>query len=156
MVTCNSVLFAIKLRIIMTTIRYARVKSTITDENSDDNTNQLQTIDSEEEDDEVDVLSVKIASCNNDDNHASLKHSTSVRNTLLKTVLWVGLLICCHYILSIGLTFYQRWLLKVRLFRNFRQKSIHIFFFYFSLGLQISFLSCHLSFNGKTSHVSVN
>ncbi|XP_070507377.1 solute carrier family 35 member C2 [Chironomus tepperi] len=96
----------------MTTIRYARVKSTITDENSDDNTNQLQTIDSEEEDDEVDVLSVKIASCANDDNHASLKHSTSVRNTLLKTVLWVGLLILCHYILSIGLTFYQRWLLK--------------------------------------------
>ena len=97
----------------MTTIRYARVKSTLTDENSDDNTNQLQTIDSEDEDDEVDVLSVKIASCNNDDNHQSIKHSTSIRNTLLKTVLWVGLLILCHYILSIGLTFYQRWLLKV-------------------------------------------
>lgn len=99
----------------MTTIRYARVKSTITDENSDDNTNQLQTIDSEDEDDEVDVLSVKIAS--NDDNHASLKHSTAVRNTLLKTVLWVGFLILCHYILSIGLTFYQRWLLKVCLYK---------------------------------------
>lgn len=97
----------------MTTIRYARVKSTITDETSDDNTNQLQTIDSEDEDDEIDVLSVKISSCNDDDGHTSLKHSTAVRNNLIKTVLWVGLLILCHYILSIGLTFYQRWLLKV-------------------------------------------
>lgn len=97
----------------MTTIRYARVKSTITDEASDDNTNQLQTIDSEDEDDEVDVLSVKIASCNTDEDHPSIKHSTSVRNSIIRTVLWTGLLILCHYILSIGLTFYQRWLLKV-------------------------------------------
>lgn len=111
----------------MTTIRYARVKSTITDENSDDNTNQLQTIDSEDEDDEVDVLSVKIASSNNDDNHASLKHSTAVRNTLLKTVLWVGFLILCHYILSIGLTFYQRWLLKVYLYKRYFYTFIYKF-----------------------------
>jgi solute carrier family 35 protein C2 len=98
----------------MSTIRYARVKSTITDENSDDNVNQLQTIDSEDED-EIDVLpSVKISSYNNDDNHHhALKHSTAVRNSIVKTVLWTGLLILCYFILSIGLTFYQRWLLKV-------------------------------------------
>ncbi|KAG5677280.1 hypothetical protein PVAND_007050 [Polypedilum vanderplanki] len=98
----------------MSTIRYARVKSTITDDNSDDNVNQLQTIDSEDEDDEVDVLpSVKISSCDdNDSGHSIMKHSTSVRNSLIKTILWTGLLILCYFILSIGLTFYQRWLLK--------------------------------------------
>lgn len=99
----------------MSTIRYARVKSTITDENSDDNVNQLQTIDSEDEDEEVDVLpSVKISSCNDDnESHHTLKHSTAVRNSIIRTIMWTGLLILCYFILSIGLTFYQRWLLKV-------------------------------------------
>lgn len=97
----------------MTTVRYARVKSTITDENSDDNVNQLQTIDSEDEDEE-DVLPgtpVKISSRNVDPN-VTIKRSAE-RKSLTKTVLWTGLLILCYFILSIGLTFYQRWLLKV-------------------------------------------
>lgn len=97
----------------MTTVRYARVKSTITDENSDDNVNQLQTIDSEDEDEE-DVLPgtpVKITTRHSDAN-VTIKHSAE-RRSLIKTVLWTGLLISCYFILSIGLTFYQRWLLKV-------------------------------------------
>lgn len=97
----------------MTTVRYARVKSTITDENSDDNVNQLQTIDSEDEDEE-DVLPgtpVKISSRH--DPNVTIKHSAE-RRSLIRTVLWTGLLILCYFILSIGLTFYQRWLLKVR------------------------------------------
>lgn len=100
----------------MTTVRYARVKSTITDENSDDNVNQnqLETIDSEEEDEE-DVLPgtpVKVSSRHADPN-VTIKHSAE-RRSLIKTVLWLGLLILCYFILSIGLTFYQRWLLTVR------------------------------------------
>lgn len=98
----------------MSTIRYARVKSTVAEENSDDNINQLQTIDSEDEE-EIDMLpSVKISSNIDDESHIALKHSTAVRNSIVKTVLYTGLLILCYFILSIGLTFYQRWLLKVR------------------------------------------
>jgi hypothetical protein len=97
----------------MTTVRYARVKSTITDENSDDNVNQLETIDSEEEDEE-DVLPgtpVKSSQRHADPN-VMIKNSVE-RRSLIRTVLWIGLLILCYFILSIGLTFYQRWLLKV-------------------------------------------
>lgn len=98
----------------MTTVRYARVKSTITDENSDDNVNQLQTIDSEDEEEEDIVTPVKISTNNGDVNHVAVKHKhPATRNSILRTVLWTGLLIVCYFILSIGLTFYQRWLLKV-------------------------------------------
>ncbi|CRL03160.1 CLUMA_CG016413, isoform A [Clunio marinus] len=95
----------------MTTVRYARVRSTITDhDNSDDNGNQLQTIDSE---DEEDILpKVKISPLNNDVNHITMKHSTQRSNSIMRTIMLTGLLILCYFILSIGLTFYQRWLLK--------------------------------------------
>ena len=89
----------------MTTVRYARVKSTVADDNSDDNVNQLQTIDSEEED----LTPVKILSRKTSINNINVKH-TSPRNGLIAT----ALLILCYFILSIGLTFYQRWLLKVK------------------------------------------
>jgi solute carrier family 35, member C2 len=95
----------------MTTVRYARVKSTITDENSDDNVNQLQTIDSEDEDEE-DVLPGTPVKASRADPSVTIKNSAE-RRSLIKTVLWTGLLISCYFILSIGLTFYQRWLLKV-------------------------------------------
>lgn len=95
----------------MTTVRYARVKSTITDDNSDDNVNQLQTIDSEDEEEDI-LPPVKISS-RNDITNISLKRSVE-RNSIGRTVLYTGLLILCYFILSIGLTFYQRWLLKVR------------------------------------------
>lgn len=94
----------------MTTVRYARVKSTITDENSDDNVNQLETIDSEEEDEE-DVLPGTPVKRHADPN-VTIKNSVE-RRSLIRTVFWIGLLILCYFILSIGLTFYQRWLLKV-------------------------------------------
>lgn len=93
----------------MTTVRYARVKSTIADENSDDNANQLQTIDSEEEEDVLPP--VKISSANANVNNAQTPYSVE-RNSIVRTIIWTGLLILCYFILSIGLTFYQRWLLK--------------------------------------------
>lgn len=100
----------------MSTIRYARVKSTIAEENenSDDNVNQLQTIDSGDDDEEDILPSVKIASSssNAEYGHHQITHGAAVRNTILRTTLWTGLMILCYFILSIGLTFYQRWLLK--------------------------------------------
>lgn len=92
------------------TVRYARVKSSVTEEDcsdDDDNANncQLQTIDSEEEDD---LPTVKITSPND---HITIKHPSS-QSAIISTALWTGLLILCYFILSIGLTFYQRWLLK--------------------------------------------
>jgi solute carrier family 35, member C2 len=109
----------------MSSIRYARVKSTINDENSDDNVNQLQTIDSGDDDEEDILPSVKIASSSSTgsvEHGHQITHGAAVRKTLMKTVLWTGLLILCYFILSIGLTFYQRWLLKVRK-RSFIVKS---------------------------------
>ena len=106
----------------MTTVRYARVKSTITDENSDENVNQLQTIDSEDEDEE-DVLPgtpVKTTSRDSDPN-VTIKQAAE-RRSLIKTVLLTGLLISCYFVLSIGLTFYQRWLLKVIRWHNKAEK----------------------------------
>jgi solute carrier family 35, member C2 len=99
----------------MTTVRYARVNATITDENSDDNANQLETIDSEEEDEEnvlPETPVKKFFGAQHDDPNVTIKHSAE-RRSLIRTVLWTGLLILCYFILSIGLTFYQRWLLKV-------------------------------------------
>lgn len=90
-----------------TVVRYARVQSTITDDNSDDNINQLQTIDSEEEEEEIHPPPVKIASKNESANKLIYKR-VNHRNSIITT----GLLILCYFILSIGLTFYQRWLLK--------------------------------------------
>jgi solute carrier family 35, member C2 len=98
----------------MSSIRYARVKSTINDENSDDNVNQLQTIDSGDDDEEDILPSVKIASVGNVEHGNQITHGAAARSTLMRTILWTGLLIVCYFILSIGLTFYQRWLLKVR------------------------------------------
>lgn len=97
----------------MSTIRYARVKSTVVDdnENSDDNVNQLQTIDSGDEEEDI-LPTVKITGSHIESGH-QMTHGTALRNTLISTVLWTGLLILCYFILSIGLTFYQRWLLKV-------------------------------------------
>ena len=104
----------------MSTIRYARVKSTIADENeySDDNVNpnQLQTIDSGDDDEEDILPSVKIASSSSNVEHGQMTHGAAVRSTILKTTLWTSLMILCYFILSIGLTFYQRWLLKVSKF----------------------------------------
>ncbi|CAO1324781.1 unnamed protein product [Diamesa hyperborea] len=40
-----------------------------------------------------------------------MKHPSS-QSAIMSTALWTGLLILCYFILSIGLTFYQRWLLK--------------------------------------------
>lgn len=99
----------------MSSIRYARVKSTIADENenSDDNVNQLQSIDSGDDDEEDILPTVKIASSNIEHGHHQLTHGAAVRNSILRTTLWTGLMILCYFILSIGLTFYQRWLLKV-------------------------------------------
>lgn len=98
----------------MTTVRYARVKSTITDENSDDNVNQLQTIDSEEEEEDI-SSPVKISTRDDLENNVKIKHSYKRNGALITT----GLLILCYFVLSIGLTFYQRWLLKVINFTNF-------------------------------------
>lgn len=99
----------------MSTIRYARVKSTVVDDNknSDDNVNQLQSIDSGDEDEEDILPTVKITGSNIESGHHKMTHGIAVRNTLIGTILWTGLLILCYFILSIGLTFYQRWLLKV-------------------------------------------
>lgn len=91
-----------------TVVRYARVQSTITDDNSDDgNVNQLQTIDSEEEEEEIIPPPVKTSSKNESANKLIYKRANH-RNSIITT----GLLILCYFILSIGLTFYQRWLLK--------------------------------------------
>lgn len=92
----------------MTSVRYARVKSTITDDNSDDNVNQLQTIDSEEEEEDA-SSPIKISSKNDSTNHVKIKQSLLRNSTIITT----ALLILCYFVLSIGLTFYQRWLLKV-------------------------------------------
>lgn len=92
----------------MTTVRYARVQSAIADDNSDDNaTNQLQTIDSEEEDEHV-LPPVKVSLTKDSFNEMPSKRYIQRNNIVL-----TGLLILCYFILSIGLTFYQRWLLKV-------------------------------------------
>lgn len=98
----------------MSTIRYARVKSTVVDdnENSDDNVNQLQSIDSGDEEEDI-LPTVKITGSTIESGHHQMTHGAAIRNTLIGTVLWTGLLILCYFILSIGLTFYQRWLLKV-------------------------------------------
>lgn len=89
-------------------IRYARVQSTILDESNDEYVNQLQTIDSEdEEEEEGEDLTVKTYRGNE-----RTLISTSQRAGLMRTVFLTGLLILCYFILSIGLTFYQRWLLK--------------------------------------------
>lgn len=90
----------------MTTVRYARVQSsTIADDNSDDNANQLQTIDSEEEEEDETVLPpVKVS---------LTKELSSKRGIQRNSIVLTGILILCYFILSIGLTFYQRWLLKV-------------------------------------------
>lgn len=102
----------------MSTIRYARVKSTLVDdnENSDDNVNQLQSIDSGDDDEEDILPTIKITGSNNQNGHHEMTHGAAARNTLVHIVLWTGLLILCYFILSIGLTFYQRWLLKVSQF----------------------------------------
>lgn len=77
----------------MSTIRYARVKSTIADdenENSDDNVNpnQLQTIDSGDDDEEDILPSVKIASSSSSNvEHGQMTHGAAVRNTILRTTL---------------------------------------------------------------------
>lgn len=92
----------------MTSVRYARVKSTITDDNSDDNVNQLQTIDSEEEEEDVSTP-IKILSKDDSSSQVKIKQSLFLNSTLITT----ALLILCYFVLSIGLTFYQRWLLKV-------------------------------------------
>lgn len=102
----------------MSSIRYARVKSSVADdnENSDDNVNQLQSIDSGDEDDEEDILpTVKIASSSSSgvEHGYQLTHGAAMRSNIMRTIMWTGLLILCYFILSIGLTFYQRWLLKV-------------------------------------------
>lgn len=91
----------------MTTVRYARVQTAIADDNSDDNANQLQTIDSEDED-ENELPPVKVSLTKDSFNEMPSKRYTQ-RNSIVLT----GLLILCYFILSIGLTFYQRWLLKV-------------------------------------------
>lgn len=91
----------------MTTVRYARVQSAIADDNSDDNANQLQTIDSEEEDENV-LPPVKVSLSKDGFNEAPSKRSQTNKNIVLTLIL-----ILCYFVLSIGLTFYQRWLLKV-------------------------------------------
>lgn len=89
----------------MTSIRYARVQSTITDDNSDENVNQLESIDSEEEEDILPP--VKISLSNNSNANYASKRSIQRFN-----ICATALLILCYFILSIGLTFYQRWLLQ--------------------------------------------
>jgi hypothetical protein len=127
----------------VSSVRYARVKSTITDDNSDDNVSQLQAIDSEEEDDTLPP--VKVHSHHESPNHMKAKRSSLQRISIVTT----ALLILCYFVLSIGLTFYQRWLLKVH--RSASRKLCQIFNLTFPFssstsGLQISLLRRHLSF----------
>jgi hypothetical protein len=105
----------------MTSVRYARVKSTITDDNSDDNVNQLQTIDSEEEEDILPPVKVH-------SQHES-PNMKAKRSSLLRFgFVTIGLLILCYFVLSIGLTFYQRWLLRVNANLAIRQTLCLTFF----------------------------
>lgn len=90
-----------------TTVRYARVQSAIADDNSDENVNQLESIDSEEEEDILPP--VKVSTSNNEGGTSY----TSKRSVQRISILTTGLLILCYFVLSIGLTFYQGWLLKV-------------------------------------------
>lgn len=84
----------------MTVVEYAKVTSVQTSDDVCENTNQIQLIDS---DDEENLPLADFTS-----GFANVKKS-SMRGNIITT----GLLILCYFTLSIGLTFYQRWLLKV-------------------------------------------
>lgn len=120
--------------------RYARVHSTTLDENNDECVNQLQTIDSEDEEEEEEEITIKSRPGNERKLNSPLE-----RFSILRTVFLIGLLILCYFILSIGLTFYQSWLLKGYKFPF----SVVLYHLFVKLVMSTIIRICYRIFTGK-------
>lgn len=88
----------------MSSIRYAKVKSVISEDPSDDENLSLNESDGE--------ISLTRNQCNELEEVHTEIHIPNKSKMIHRNLLWGSLLMLCYFVLSIGLTFYQHYLLN--------------------------------------------
>lgn len=88
----------------MSTIRYAKVKAVINEDPISDEENLSLNNESDGE--------ISLTKCNELEELHTEIHMPNKSKMIHRNLLWGSLLMICYFVLSIGLTFYQRYLLK--------------------------------------------